>query len=55
MNADTLRTLCYELIAFCQRFDILSTTTDELADELQEIAACECYISKMEILEFLES
>ena len=38
-----------QLIALCQRYDLLPTDGYELADELQSIAADECYISKNEI------
>ena len=41
------------LIALCQNYDILPTNGNELADELQSIAANQCYISKSTIADFL--
>lgn len=49
MNAEQLTAICNGLIALCQRYDLLSTDGFELADELQAIAADECYISENEI------
>lgn len=37
------------LIAFCQREGLLPTDSDSLADMLQQLAADEMYISKMDI------
>lgn len=43
------KALLNAVIALCQRNDLLPTDTDELADELQRLAADEMYISKMDI------
>lgn len=43
------KALLNALIALCQRNNLLPTSTDELADELQRLAADEMYISKMDI------
>ena len=53
MNNEQLKALVVELIALCQRNDLLPTDTDALSDELQELAANEMYISKMELEDFL--
>lgn len=50
MSKTQLTALCNGLIALCQRYDLLPTNSDELADELQAIASGECYISKSELL-----
>ena len=53
MNNDQLTALVNGLIALCQRNDLLSIDSSELADELQEITSDEMYISKMELDYFL--
>jgi len=54
MDNKQLAALCNGLIALCQRYDLLPTEGESLADEMQAIASDECYISKNELLEFLE-
>lgn len=54
MERCELAALTNALIALCQREGVLSTNSDELADELQSLAADEVYISKSELLDFLE-
>lgn len=49
MNKEQLNALVNGLIALCQRNDILPTESDELLDELQNIASGELYISKNEL------
>lgn len=49
MSNNQLTAICNGLIALCQRYDLLPTDGYALADELQSIAADECYISKNEI------
>ena len=51
MNNEQLTALVNELIAYCQRHDLLSTDSEMLADQLQELASNEMYISKSEIEE----
>ena len=53
MNNEQLEALVVELIALCQRNDLLPTESDELADELQALASNEVYISKSELDYFL--
>lgn len=53
MNKGELTALVNGLIALCQNYDLLPTDTDALSDELQELAADEMYISKMELEYFL--
>lgn len=53
MNKEELTALVNGLIALCQNYDLLPTDTDTLSDELQELAADEMYISKMELEDFL--
>lgn len=53
MNNEQLTALVTELIALCQRYDLLPTDSKELADELQDLASNEMYISKEELDYFL--
>ena len=53
MNNNQLTALCNGLIAICQRNDLLPTDAEELADELQSIAADECYVSKCDLMDYL--
>jgi len=49
MNREQMKALIVELIALCQRNDLLPTESDELADELQALISNEVYISKCEL------
>jgi hypothetical protein len=49
MSNNELTALVNELIALCQRNDLLPTNSEELADELQDLASNEIYISKSEL------
>ena len=42
------------LIALCQREGILPTNSGELADEIQQLAADEMYISRMYIEDLID-
>lgn len=53
MGKKELNALVIGLIATCQSNDILPTTTNELADELQSIASNEMYISKEALVDWL--
>ena len=53
MNNAQLTALVTELIALCQRNDLLPTNSEELADELQDLASNEMYISKSELDYFI--
>lgn len=54
MSKEQLEVLANGLIAFCQRNEALPTNINELADWLQSIAGDEMYISKMELVNWLE-
>lgn len=54
MGKRELVALVNELIALCQRHDLLPVSGSDLADELQDIVANEIYISKQELVYFLE-
>lgn len=49
MTKNEAEALARGLVAFCQRNELLSTESDKLADELQQIAGDEMYISKAEL------
>ena len=55
MTSTELTVLCTELIALCQRNDLLPTSSNELADELQSLASYEMYIPKTELKYFVEN
>ena len=55
MNNSELKALTTSLIALCQNYDLLPTESGPLADELQSIVANETYISKQELIYFIEN
>lgn len=54
MSNEELKALCNALIALAQREGLLPTDSGLLADKLQEMASDEMYVSKADLIDFLE-
>lgn len=54
MSNEELKALCNALIALAQREDFLPTDSNSLADILQEMVSDEMYVSKADLIDFLE-